>query len=424
MCLTEAGAGSDVGAIKTSAVKQADGTYLLNGAKIFITNAAGGLGFVLARVKGAPEGLAGLSLFFVEQDLEVDGKTRLNYRVTKDEHKLGLHGSFTCEVVYEDTVARIIGQENEGFHHMLYLMNEARIGVGFQALGGIEACLAYAREYALTRTQFGKPLLELPLYRRNFEDWETERDAIRAMLVDTGSHFDIYQRLDLELRHTGELCEDKRKQHQAALKWVRRRTPLVKYYCAEAYTKLSQMAVQALGGYGFMREYDAERYHRDSFGPLLYEGTSQIQALMAMKDVMKYIMKNPGRFFQTIFYSHPFGVYFSEDNEYQRDFINLQYRFKKALSSLLMRVFKPGLEKWDFAELAKLFKAKTWFTEEKFELLMEHAETLCQAMAYLETLRVLAVHATREPGRGELFRRYAILVKPRFAAIFEDWDVR
>ena len=108
MCLTEPGAGSDLGSIKTTATKQDDGTYLLNGSKLFITNGGGGLGFVLARIKGAPEGLHGISLFLCEQDIEENGEKKQNYQITKNEHKMGLHGSFTCEVVYENSRAKLV----------------------------------------------------------------------------------------------------------------------------------------------------------------------------------------------------------------------------------------------------------------------------------------------------------------------------
>ena len=167
---------------------------------------------------------------------------------------------------------------------MLHLMNEARCAVGLQALGGIEATLHYARKYAEERKQFGKNLLDLPLYARNVKDWETERDAFRALMFDSISYFDQYAKLDLKKRHEG-LNDAETKQLERAKKWVRRRTPIVKAYGAEAFTRLSTKGIQALGGYGFIEEYDAARFHRDSFAPLLYEGTTQIQALMAMSCV-------------------------------------------------------------------------------------------------------------------------------------------
>ncbi|MFN8369758.1 MAG: acyl-CoA dehydrogenase family protein [Bacteriovoracaceae bacterium] len=298
MCLTEPSSGSDVGSLRTSATKQSNGTFLLNGTKCFITNGGGGLAFTLARIKGAPEGLTGISLFFVEENI-VDAKTKQkkkNYIVAKNEHKLGMCGSPTCEIVYENTVATLVGEENKGMEYMFHLMNESRVGVGLQAIGGMEATLSYGREYVENRKQFGKPVSELPLMKRNLQDYETERDAFRALIADSCSYYDIYQRLDLKKRTTGDLTEAELKLFKNAKKWTRRRTPILKYYGAETFTLISQRGIQMLGGYGFMMEYDAQRFHRDSFGPLLYEGTLQIQALMAMKDLIKFIFTKPTKF--------------------------------------------------------------------------------------------------------------------------------
>ena len=422
MCLTEPGCGSDLGSLKTSAEKREDGKYTINGSKIFITNGGGGLGFVLARIKGAPTGLEGISLFLVEQFIDGD-RSNLNYKIAKNEEKMGLHGSFTCEVVYENSVGTLVGEEHKGFQYMLHLMNEARVSVGLQSLGGMEACLHYAKEYAKERTQFGKSLLDLPLYKRNFDEWETERDAFRALMVDTLSAFDIYQKLDMKQRHSNDLSEDELKLFKEAKKKVRRRTPLVKYYGTETFTLLSQRAIQALGGYGFITEYQAERWHRDSFAPLLYEGTSQIQALMALKDLMKYIMKNPTKFFQSMVYSHPFGGLFNSQSEHQRKFQTIQYEFKKALSALLVKTLRPDVDLNDLSEMLKLFDAKNWVTEDKFNLLMTHAETICQSMAYMENYRVLVEHTSIDESRGDLADRYEKLIRPRLEAIYTDWKL-
>lgn len=419
MCLTEPGAGSDVGSLTTSALKQEDGSYLLNGSKIFITNGGGGLGFVLARVKGAPEGLNGISLFLTEQKLE--GTEGLNYKVVKTEDKMGLHGSFTCEVLYENTKAKLIGKENQGFRYMLHLMNEARVGVGLQALGGLESCIHYAREYAETREQFGKPIAQLPLLKRNLESYETERDAFRALITDTLVSYDIYQRLDMKKRHGGDLTQQEEDKLVMASKKVRRRTPLVKYYGTEAFTTISKKVIQVLGGYGFMKEYDAERWHRDSFAPLLYEGTSQIQALMALKDLMKFLMRNPTKYFKTMASANPVANIFSGLSKYDKDFQNTQFEFKRNLTKLVVKTLKPEVDYGDLSEIGSFFKASNWMKEESFEKLMVHAETICQALSYIETLRVLSSHADRDESRVELFEKYRKLVNPRFQMIFADW---
>lgn len=414
MCLTEPGCGSDLGMIKTSATPREDGKYLLNGSKIFITNGGGGLGFVLARIKGDKDGLDGISLFLAEQEIdEVEG---LNYIVAKNEEKMGMHASFTCEVVYENTVASLVGEAGQGFKYMLHLMNEARIAVGMQALGTIEGSIGYAVNYANEREQFGKPLSELPLMKRNLEDFTTERDAIRALLMDTISHYDIFQKLDHKKHASNDLTKEEENLFQDATLWTRKRTPLVKYYACEAATLLSQRAIQVLGGYGFMQEYPVERYHRDSYGPLLYEGTSQIQALMALKDIMKYAMKDPKRFFSNVLFKHPTAELLSGTNEWSKKFKSTHYRFKKKMLGLLMKCLRP--------EMGKLLDAKSWASDENISELTQHAETLCQALSYMETLRVLCEHSNIDIERKDLFDRYVILVTPRLEAIYCDWSIR
>lgn len=415
MNLTEPGCGSDLGMIKTSATPVGDGTYKLNGSKIFITNGGGGIGFVLARIKGAPEGLEGISMFICEQD--EPGVEGPNYIVAKNEHKMGMHGSFTCEIVYENSIARLIGEEGKGFKYMLHLMNEARIAVGMQALGGIEGCLGYARNYADERMQFDKPISELPLMKRNLEDFETERDALRALLVDTISSYDIFQKLDLKKNENEELTKEEEAIFKSASIWTRKRTPLVKYYACEAYTYLSTKAIQVLGGYGFMEEYPVSRYHRDSFGPLLYEGTSQIQALMALKDMIKYAAKNPKKYFSNLFVKHPAFAWVGSDNLGQKELTNSQYNFKKNLVKLLMSCLKPS-------KLSDLTNPKAWMNEKNIDKLMQHAETICQGLSYLETLRVLANHASMDKDRYDLFKRYHTLVTPRLTSIYKDWEIR
>ncbi len=417
MCLTEPGAGSDLGSLRTSAEKTTDGTYLLNGSKIFITNAGGGLALVLAKIKGAPEGLDGISLFFAKEWLEDEQGNKIkNYKIVKNEDKMGLHGSFTCEVLYENTKATLVGEEHKGLALMFHLMNEARVAVGLQSLGGIEACLSAVRKYAGEREQFGKQLLDLPLYKRNLESWETQRDAFRALMVDTVSHFDISQKLDLKKRHHGELTKEETILYKKSMKVIRRRTPLVKFYGSELFTNLSTKAIQALGGYGFMREYDVERLHRDSFAPLLYEGTSQIQSLMALKDLIKYIMKKPSSFFLSTLGNSPFVSLTGDASEYQKSFMKTQFEFKRNLIGLLIHCLKPS-------SIDKIFKLESWQDPKGIDELMSYAESITWALSYIETLRVLAQHASKDEARGELFRRYDRLVAPQFAAIFTEWKL-
>ncbi len=415
MNLTEPECGSDLSAMKTSALLQDDGTYLLNGQKIFITNGGGGLAFVLAKVKGDPDSLNGISMFFVKQNHP--GKEGLNFTVEKTEEKMGMHGSFTTVINYDNTIGTLVGKQGEGFKYMLHLMNEARILVGIQALGGIEECLDYAEKYAKERVAFGKPISELPLMKRNLEDFGTERDAIRALIADTMSWFDIYLKLDNKKVHTLDLNQEEEKLYKEASKWTRKRTPLVKFYGTEAFTDLSKKAIQVLGGYGFIKEYPIERYHRDSFGPLLYEGTSQIQALMALKDTMKEMMGDPKKYFTGMFLNHPSTAFLNAKNEWSSQYKSVHYRYKKNLVSLIISCLKPDAWK-------DVFDPKKWQQEERFEELMIHAETICWALCYTETLRVLCDHANKDESRVDLFKRYHRLVEPRLEAIYKDWEIR
>ncbi len=412
MCITEPGCGSDVGQIITSAILQPDGTYLLKGNKIFITNGGGGLAIVLARIKGAAEGLSGLSIFFVEQ--EIDGKQ--NYYIAKNENKMGLRGSFTCNIVFENTKAYLVGEENNGFKLMLNFMNEGRMGVASQSLGAIEACIAYAKKYANERMQFGKPIAQLPLLKRIIEDMETERDAIRVLFVDTLTYFDIYQYLNLKKHKQGRLEAKEQSLYKSAKTQMRKRTPLIKFYTTEAYTSISKIAIQVLGGHGFMKDHPVERLHRDSFGPLLYEGTAQIQALMALKDTIKYLFTYFPQFIFHLVAAHPLISMLLLRKNYQRSFYTVYYRSYSRMLSLFIKSLRPrGL---------KMLSRRNWQQQKNIEDIMIHAEGICQMLSYLETLEILKQHIQKSPARESLFWNYLILVKPRLEMIYCDWKIR
>lgn len=406
MNMTEPHCGSDVGAIRTQAVHVQDNVYELTGSKIFITNGGGGLGVILARVKGDEPGLKGLSLFLMPQKWE-DNET--NFIVAKNEHKTGLHGSFTCEVVYDKSKAWLLGEQGQGFTYMLHLMNEARILTGMQALGGIEGSLRYAINYAKERTQFGKPLTELPLMKKNLHDFCVERDALRAFMADSISWFDISYRLDY-ISHARELSDSESVILKKASKVIRKRTPLVKYFCCEAFTRLSTKAIQVLGGYGFMNEYPVERYHRDSFGPLLYEGTSQIQALMAFKDYLKSLLKDPKKLATGLLFS-------TADCEYDLDSTtksvleSFEVKFQRNMSWLIFKIAKQ--KKYNLLDKKQV--------ESLAEDLSAEAENICQAIGNIEILKVLAHHATKSDSRMTLFTEWQKIARRRLALIYQSW---
>ncbi len=414
MALTEAEAGSDIGSLITTAQKTDNGKYLITGNKIFISNGGGGFSFVLARIKGAPSGIKGISLFLVEQWLDIDGEKKANYRIIKDELKMGMRGSFTCQMAFENSVGKLIGKENEGLPLMFHLMNMSRIGAGGQASGIMESCLHYVKKYALERKQFGVNLLELPLYKNNFKQWEVESDAFRAFYIDSLNSFTLYHRLDLKKRKTGELNRHEEKNLDQALINVRLLTPLVKYYGTELAVEISKKSIQALGGHGFMRDHSVERLHRDSFGPLLYEGTSQVQALMVFKDLVKNILKHPTDYFGPLFTGPAASLSLVGQDIYQREYIKIDRQFKRQLAKLFLKSMRPD-------EIFKIFERKMWLAQDRIDKFIIHSESICQALCYIKTVQVLASHASFDNKRSELLFDYLKIIHPKMAAIFTGW---
>lgn len=262
MCLTESEAGSDLAAIQTKAVKNETG-YILNGSKIFITNGGGGFAFVLAKTTEGYD-LKNLSLFLVKQGEEN------NYKVMKNEDKMGLKGSFTCELLFQNTQAKLIGAEGEGFSMMLHLMNEARLAVGLQALGGLQSVYEKSLKYATERKQFQTPIKDFALVKNILDEMELLKNVLSSYILQTLLEYNLLEKGEVSLKYI-----------------VRKKTPLIKFFATETFTRLSQKAIQVFGGYGFMKDYEVERLHRDSFALLVYEGTSQIQSLMSLRDYLK-----------------------------------------------------------------------------------------------------------------------------------------
>lgn len=261
MCLTESEAGSDLASIQTIAIKNSEG-YFLNGSKIFITNGGGGFAFVLAKTTEGYD-LKNLSLFLVKQENN-------NYRVVKNEDKMGLKGSFTCELLFQNSKAKLIGAEGEGFSMMLHLMNEARLAVGLQALGGLHSIHEKSLKYATERKQFQTPIKDFALVKNILDEMELLKNVLSSYILQTLLEYNLLEKGEVSLKYK-----------------VRKKTPLVKFFATETFTRLSQKAIQVFGGYGFMKDYEVERIHRDSFALLVYEGTSQIQSLMSLRDYIK-----------------------------------------------------------------------------------------------------------------------------------------
>ena len=289
MCLTEANAGSDVGAARTVARKGPDGQWLIEGQKIFITWGDQDLTKnivypVLARVEGDPAGTGGLTLFLVNK-YHTDRKGKLGERngvvCTGIEHKMGIHGSPTCTIAFgEDApcVGEMLGEQRAGMKVMFKMMNTARIAVGLQALSLAEAAYRYAHQYAIDRFQGSSvenlknpnadrvAIIKHPDVRRMLLDMRGTVEGLRALMGFCAQQHDLSRALKGEAAETAD--------ELAALL-----TPLCKGYASEVGFDAVSTSITVLGGHGFLRDHPLEQYLRDTVIARLYEGTTGIQAL-------------------------------------------------------------------------------------------------------------------------------------------------
>ncbi len=286
MCLTEPHAGSDVGASTTSAVLQGDGSYLISGEKIFITFGEHDLTeniihAVLARTPDAPAGTRGLSLFMVSKlRIEDDGNLGQpnDVRCVSIEHKLGIHGSPTCSMVFGQEGACqgfLLGEEGKGMRLMFQMMNEARIEVGVQSVGVAGAAHQAAYKYAKERVQMRHwagggggqvPIVEHPDVRRMLLTSSAYVQAMRALLLRTSYYVD----------KTRVTEGEERERYQGLLELL---TPICKAWASDWSFRVTEWSLQVFGGYGYTKDYPAEQYLRDAKIASIYEGTNGIQAL-------------------------------------------------------------------------------------------------------------------------------------------------
>jgi hypothetical protein len=284
VAMTEPDAGSDLGKVATAAVPDGD-RWRLSGRKQFITNGCGDVSIVLARSEPGSKGLAGLSLFIVPR---VENG-RDNYKVARPEQKFVIRGSATCELSFDNSRAELLGARGAGFSEILTFMNEARIAVAIQGLGISQAALAAARDYAGRRVQMGRPIAKHELVADMLFDMEAEVAALRALVYRCT---EIQDRI-LGLERPGAAADPK--QLGSLKRELRDRTPLVKWFGAERTLWITRAAVQIHGGYGVVQEYDVERHYRNALILPIYEGTSQIQSLMSLKDQVKWALESPWR---------------------------------------------------------------------------------------------------------------------------------
>jgi alkylation response protein AidB-like acyl-CoA dehydrogenase len=283
MVLTEPDAGSDLQAVRLRAYQDENGNWYLNGVKRFITNGCGDVQLTLARSEPEISDGRGLSLFISERSPQL--------KVRHLEEKLGIHGSPTCELVYEDVPARLIGERQRGLiTYVLALMNGARVGIAAQSLGVAEAAYRLARTYAHTRHQFGRPIERLPAVAEMVTDMRIHLEAARALTYETARVCDHENNNLRILEWSPDLDKEEQKRRKKLSRSLRRLnsmlTPMAKYYASEMCCKVADTTVQVLGGSGYMKDYAAERYLRDARITTIYEGTSQLQIVAAVRGVV------------------------------------------------------------------------------------------------------------------------------------------
>ncbi len=279
MDLTEPDAGSDLQAVQLKATfNEKDGKWYLNGVKRFITNGDGHISLVLARSEEGTHDGRGLSMFIY--DRKSGGVT-----VRRIEHKLGIIGSPTCELVFKNAPAELVGQRKLGLiKYVMSLMNGARLGIAAQSVGIAEAAYREGLNYAKEREQFGKPIIKFPAVYELISRSKAKLDATRTLLYETARFVDVYKAYE-HIAKDRTLEKEEREEMKHYQKLADFYTPLVKGLSSEVCNQLAYDSLQIHGGSGFMKDYPIERIYRDARITSIYEGTTQLQVVAAIRGV-------------------------------------------------------------------------------------------------------------------------------------------
>ncbi|WP_203339051.1 acyl-CoA dehydrogenase [Planococcus beijingensis] len=256
-CLTEPAAGSDAGSLKTKAVLDGD-HYVLNGSKVFITNGGAADTYIVFASTKPSAGSRGISAFIVEKDTP-------GLVIGKNEKKMGLHGSKTVQLTFENMrvpAENLLGEENKGFSIAMANLNVGRIGIAAQALGIAEAAYEYAVAYAKEREQFGKPIAQQQGIGFKLADMATQVEAAKLLVYNAA---DLYSQ--------GKDCN--------------KEASMAKLFASKAAMDVTIEAIQVFGGYGYTKDYPVERLFRDAKVTEIYEGTSEIQRIVISKQLLK-----------------------------------------------------------------------------------------------------------------------------------------
>jgi len=289
MVLTEPDAGSDLQSVKLRAFQDDNDNWLLHGVKRFITNGCGDVLLVLARSEPDRSGGLGLSLYVCDKGPTV--------HIRRLEDKLGIHGSPTCEIFFDNTPCQLIGERQRGLvTYVMSLMNGARIGIAAQSVGIAEAAFRVARDYAATRYQFSVPIEKLPAVRDMLIDMKMAIEAGRALLCEASRIVDteigFAKRLETNPPEDKAEAKQLKNESRKYRRYAGMLTPMSKYYCSEMCNVVAYDSIQVLGGSGYMRDYPCERHARDARITTIYEGTSQLQIVAAVRGVCSGTAEN------------------------------------------------------------------------------------------------------------------------------------
>jgi alkylation response protein AidB-like acyl-CoA dehydrogenase len=321
MDLTEPDAGSDLQSVMLKAsYDEAEDCWRLNGVKRFITNGDSDIHLVLARSEDGTKDGRGLSMFIYD-------KKNGGVNVRRIENKLGIKGSPTCELVYRNAKAELCGERRLGLiKYVMALMNGARLGITAQAVGICEAAFREGYKYACERRQFGKAIIGFPAVYEMVAMMRARTDASRAILYETARFVDIYKALD-DLSRERKLTPEERQEQKKYAKLADAYTPMGKAMSTEFANQNAYDAIQIHGGSGFMKDYPSERLYRDARITNIYEGTTQLQVVAAIRHVTTGAYLNQLRAYEALEYK-------PELESYKKRLIGMTGLYEKSVAAV------------------------------------------------------------------------------------------
>ncbi len=431
MVLTEPGAGSDLARLKAKADLKADGTWRVTGQKIFITAGHGDHHIVIARSEdeATHPGLKGLSLFYVPRFVDANGKrcrssdagARKNFEIGGVEHKMGQHSAVAATIHYDESIAELLGQRGHGFLGMLLLMNNARIAVGFEGIGTCELAYRKAKAYAEERVTMGKPIAQHEMIADALDEMDVMIRGMRAITFEAAFHEEVSARLKVNLKAHAPASDAERADAEKRIRRHKRKarhlTPLIKYLAGEECVRQARMCMQIMGGLGYIVETGAEKILRDALVIPVYEGTSQIQALMALKDNLQAAMRNPGRFLSEIATARLESL--SGAGAVERGEAKLRAHALSAMQTIITRIAADKLGDVKGRPLSEWKSAfmKDWDPGRDFSFGLLHAERLTKLLSWAAIAETLLRQAHDVKGSADYDERLNLAL--RFVERFE-----